>query len=260
MTKQTQTNLQVRKKGLDDVFHRTIISLERLELFLTMANNNEQIRVSQTAIKTSRDLHDDEKNPPTRESFMAEVQLQTSTLFFQTEFDDKEVFTKAVEYFLNDLLEWYGGRNQEIPYDEVEKFFIPIIVSLNRQATTVVDIMQAVSNYVGEIKTIESLTHEEKEKAVMEGFKAFMLADHQTKEENKAFEESGEEIIFTSHKRGEAVDGYKRLFLAFMEMYDEPNPAKLLVTAVTNYLPNIAEMCPDITQEAIDAKFSENEK
>lgn len=257
MSKQTQTNVQVRKKGLDDVFHRAIIALERLEVFLMMANSNqEQVNITQTAIKTSRDLHDDEKNPPTLDSFMAEVQLQASALFFQTEFDDKEVFNKAVEYFLNDLLEWYGGRSSDIPYDEVDKYFIPIMVSLNRQATTVVDIMQAVSKYVGKIKTIEELTLEEKKKAVIEGFTAYMLADHNTKEENKEFEKSGEEVIFTSHKRGNAVDGYKRLFMAFMEVYDEPMPAKLITSVVENYLPEIAKMCPDISQEAIDAKFT----
>lgn len=256
MSKQTQTNIQVRKKGLDDVFHRTIIALERLEVFLMMTNQQEQINIVQTAIKTSRDLHDDEKNPPTLESFMAEVQLQASALFFQTEFDDKEVFNKAVEYFLNDLLEWYGGRSSEVPYDEVDKYFIPIMVALNRQATTVVDIMQAVSKYVGKIKTIEELTFEEKRKAVIDGFTAYMLADHNTKEENKEFEESGEEVVFTSHKRGDAVDGYKRLFMAFMEVYDEPMPAKLLVSVVENYLPEVAKICSDISQEVIDSKFA----
>ena len=101
MAIQTQTNLQLRKKGLDDVFHRTIIALERLELFLMMtANDNKQVTINQTAIRTSRDLHDDEKNPPSKDSFFGEVQLQTSALFFQTEFDDKEVFSKAVQYFL----------------------------------------------------------------------------------------------------------------------------------------------------------------
>ena len=61
MSKQTQTNVQVRKKGLDDVFHRAIIALERLEVFLMMANSNQgQVNIAQTAIKTSRDLHDDE--------------------------------------------------------------------------------------------------------------------------------------------------------------------------------------------------------
>lgn len=257
MSKQTQTNVQVRKKGLDDVFHRTIIALERLEVFLMVAHNNQEpISVIQTAIKTSRDLHDDEKNPPSLESFMAEIQLQASALFFQTEFDDKEVFNKAVEYFLNDLLEWYGGRSSDIPYDEVDKFFIPIMVSLNRQATTIVDIMQAVTKYVGKIKTIEELTLEEKQKAVIDGFTAYMLAEHNTKEENKAFEESGEEVIFTTHKRGDAIDGYKRLFMAFMEVYDEPMPAKLIVSVVENYLPEIAKMCSDISQEAIDAKYA----
>lgn len=255
MAKQTQTNLQVRKKGLDDVFHRTIIALERLEVFLMLAKENKKVEIVQTAVKTSRDLHDDEKNPPTKESFMAEVQLQASALFFQTEFDDKEVFNKAVEYFLKDLLEWYGGRNTDIPYDEVDKYFIPIMVSLNRQATSVVDIMQAVKQYVGEIRSIESMDLEEKRKAVMEGFKAFMLADHKTKEENKEFEESGEEVIFTSHRRGDSIDGYKRLYLAFMDMYDEPMPAKLLVNVVENYLPEIATACPEISQKTIDTKF-----
>ena len=258
MSKQSQTNLQVRMKGLDDVFHRTIIALERLEVFLMMAKNEGEINqtIIQTGIKTERDLHDDEKNPPERDSFFGEVQLQASALYFQTEFDDKEVFTKTVEYFLNDLLEWYGGRSMELPYDEVEKFFIPIMVALNRQATSVIDIMQSVTNYVGEIKSIESLSNEEKEKAVMSGFKAFLLADHNTKEENAKFAESGEETVFTVHKRGEAVDGYKRLYCAFTELYDDPNPAKLLVTAVTNYLPAIAEACPDITQDSIDAFFA----
>lgn len=258
---QAQTNLQIRKKGLDDVFHRTIIALERLELFLMMAKKeNAPETINQTAINSSRDLHNDEKNPPSRDSFFGEVQLQASALFFQTEFDDKEVFSKAVEYFLNDLLEWYGGRNQDVPFDEVEKFFIPIMVSLNRQAASVVDIMQSVSSYVGELKGIESLSLEEKEKAVMDGFKAFILADHKTKEENQAFEASGKEATFTSHKRGIALDGYKRLYLAFMELYDNPNPAKLLVTVANNYLPTMAQSCPDISLEAIDTKFSCKDK
>ena len=48
MAIQTQTNLQLRKKGLDDVFHRTIIALERLELFLMMtANDNKQVTRSE---------------------------------------------------------------------------------------------------------------------------------------------------------------------------------------------------------------------
>lgn len=34
MGNQTQAIIQVRMKGLDDVFHRTIIALERLEMFL----------------------------------------------------------------------------------------------------------------------------------------------------------------------------------------------------------------------------------
>lgn len=164
---------------------------------------------------------------------------------------------------MTDLLEWYGGRNDSIVYNEVEKFFLPIMVSLSRQVTSVVEIMQTVEEYVGKIKSIEEFSKEEKEKAVIDGFKAFVLVDHKTKEENKAFEESGNEITLTVHKRGEMLDGYKRLYLSYLNLYDESKPAKLLCLTVKNYLPELTNECPDINEEAIDVFFEQkfgNEK
>ncbi len=54
---QTQEQLQMQMKGLDDVFHNVIVALERLERYLTTENS-----IEITAIGTDRDLHDDEKN------------------------------------------------------------------------------------------------------------------------------------------------------------------------------------------------------
>lgn len=256
-----QTTIQVRMKGLDDVFHRTIIALERLEMFLEIEKNQEaKDIIEQTAIKTDRDQHDDEKNPPNRELLFGEVQLQCSALYFQTKFDDKEMFEKTVRYFLNDLLEWYGGRGEQVEPNEVENFFLPIVVSISRQITSVADIMEAVEKYVGKIKGLEDYSDEEKELAVIEGFKAFVLADHNTKEANKAFEESGEDVVLTSHKRGDSIDGYKRLYLTFCNVYEDAIPVKLLVLTISNYLPELAEQCPEISNEAIDTFFEEKNK
>jgi len=261
MGAQKQIAIQIRMKGLDDVFHRTIVALERLEMFLEIEKNQTVVNsIEQTAIKTERDQHDDEKNPPNRELLLGEIQLQCSALYFQTQFDDKEMFEKTVKYFLNDLLEWYGGRGEQIEANEVENFFLPIAVSLSRQITSVADIMEAVEKYVSKIKGLEAYSDDEKESAVIEGFKAFVLADHKTKEENKAFQESGEEVILTIHKRGEAIDGYKRLYLTFCNNFDEAIPAKLLVLTVKNYLPELSEQCPEITEEVIDTYFEDKDK
>ena len=254
MANQEQQRISVRMKGLDDVFHRTIIALERLETFLEIEKSHEEAtHIMQTAVKTDRDLHDDEKNPPEREGVLAEVQLQCSALYFQTQFDDKELFNKTMQYFLTDLLEWYGGRDEKISYNEVEMYALPIIVSLSRQIGSVIEIMETVKKYVVNLRRIEDYSEEEKEKAVIDGFTAFMRAEHKVHEELHEFEESGTEVTFTVHKRGEAIDGYKRLYLAMLNLYDEGTPAKLICKTVATYLPDLAEQCNDLNEENIDA-------
>ena len=261
MANQEQQRISVRMKGLDDVFHRTIIALERLETFLEIEKSEEEAKqFKQTAIKTDRDLHDDEKNPPEREGVLAEVQLQCSALYFQTQFDDKELFNKTMQYFLTDLLEWYGGRDEEIAYNEVEMYALPIIVSLSRQIGSVIEIMETVKKYVVNLRRIEDYSKEEKEKAVIDGFTAFMRAEHKVHEEMHEFEESGAEVAFTVHKRGEAIDGYKRLYLAMLNLYDEGTPAKLICKTVVTYLPDLAEQCKDMNDDSIDAYMSDKEK
>ena len=240
-------------KGLDDVFHRTIIALERLETFLEIEKNGAAPKAFvQTAAKTNRDMHDDQQMPPERETLLAEVQLQCSALYFQTMFDDKQLFNKTMQYFLNDLLEWYGGRDEATEFNEVEMYSLPIFVSLSRQINSVTDIMATVEKYVVKLRKMSDYSEEEKEKAVMDGFTAFMRAEHRVHEEMHEFEESGAEVQLTAHRRGTALDGYKRLLVAMIRLYDETTPAKVLYKTVATYLPELAAQCPDINEERID--------
>ena len=106
MVNLTQDQIRAKMQRLDDVFHSMIVALERLEIYTEAVRldgraNGELIT---TAVRTDRDLHDDESNPPSRNSFLGEIQLQLSALYFQTKIDDKETFTSAVKYFLGDLL------------------------------------------------------------------------------------------------------------------------------------------------------------
>ena len=262
MAKQEQIRITLRMKMLDDVFHRIIIALERLEIFLDIENNKEEKakQFKHTAIKTERDLHDDKKNPPHRELVLGEVQLQCSALYFHTQFDDKTMFNNTMRYFLTDLLEWYGGRDENTPYNEVEMFALPIFVSLSRQIGSVSEIMEIVEKYVAKIRRIEDYSKEEKRRAVEEGFTAFMGAQNRVQEEMRQFEMSGEDVVLTAHKRGEAIDGYKRLFLAMLDLYEEGTPAKLLCKTISTYLPELSEQCLDMNEETIDSYMEKKKK
>jgi len=184
---------------------------------------------------------------------ISEVQLQCSALLFQTQFDDKEVFNKSVKYFLNDLLEWYGGRNETIPYNVVESFFLPIMVSLSRQIQSVSEILEVVKDYVVEIKRMDDYSEEEKAEAIKSGWEAWIKAQNIVNEEMKSFRISNIDVSFTEHKRGESINGYKRLYLAFLELYDVTTPAKLLFRTVNTFLPELSELCPDINEDQIEA-------
>ena len=248
MAKQTQVQLQVRMKMLDDVFHRTIIALERLELFLESEKSNSE-SLKSTALKTERDLHDDYLRPPTKSSFYGEVQLQCSSLFFQTAFDDKETFEKVVKYFLQDLFEWYGGRSETIQANDVEKFFIPIAVVVSRQIENVLEISKTVNEYVCSIETIDSFTDAEKEKAIKEGFQAWLKADHIVKNDMQSFIEKGEEVQLTVHKRGTIEDGIIRLYKSFETLYEEKAPSLLLCKLLDKHFPEINEKLVDYTEK-----------
>lgn len=260
--KQIQERLGIRKKLLDDVFHNMIIALERLETFLDCQRRGTDAAVFKaTGMRGVRDLHDDEQNKPTRESMLGEVQLQCTALFFQTKIDDEKLFKQTMKYFMTDLLEWYGGRGKDVPYDEVEMYVLPIIVSLSRdfdpdEKNPVGKIKKICDDYVVKLLSMEDFTEEQKRKAVEEGFAAFIKAQHRVGEQLKEFVESGGEVVFSVHKRGEASDGYNRLMDAMLKIYDTTTPAEKVRATFTNYV----EGLPEFTDEMIKASIASKEQ
>lgn len=243
-----QEPIRIPLRRLDDVFHRMIIALERLEIYLECERRQGAVNntLSSTAIHTDRDLHDDVSNPPTRESFFGEVQLDCSALFFQTKFDDKEIFEKAVKYFLNDLLEWYGGRADSIPYNGVDAFILPIIMSLSRQVTSVSEILEVTDKYVEHIPRITEYNDEEKAIAIKVAIETLIQLMDNDKNKKEAYEV---ETVFSVHKRGSAIDGYKRIISAMLNLFDEAMPSILVYRTVQNYLPEIATEVPTISED-----------
>ncbi len=242
--KQQQEQIQMRFKMLDDVFHTVIIALERLEKYLEVERgllDGTSEHNAITAMGDDRDLHNDNVNPPTRKLFYGEVQFQCTTLFFQTQLDSKDAFVKVQKYFLRDLLEWYGGRTNSQPND-VEKFFIPIVGSLSREITSVAQVMELVKKYVCDIDlNMDNYTDEEKEKAIEDGYIAFVKGRNAYNNKIKKFQKSGKDAEFSVHKRGEAFDGYKHLKAAFQVFYEDETPIKLLDKLVSLYLPELLE-------------------
>lgn len=257
MSEQIQQKIQMRMRMFDDVFHATIIALERLEHFILSENDSNSLKF--TAVNSERDLHDDIQNKPTKKLLYSEVQLQCSTLFFQTKFDDEKLFHKTVSYFLEDLLKWYGGRNVDVPYDDVDRFFIPIVSALDRQVQDVNQIMQTVRKYVCDIDNdISEFSDDEKEKAVLEGFEAFLKAQIIIEERYSSVDEKAN-ISFTVHERGNIKEGLKRLYGAFLSLFDEQLPVLFLEQIRKKYLTQIDFEPTTLMLEKIDALKKSNE-
>ncbi|MDR1221366.1 MAG: hypothetical protein LBL07_00615 [Tannerella sp.] len=254
MIQQRQIQLQAKMKMLDDVFHHTIVSLERLELFLE-AEKGATENLKYTALKTNRDRHDDYQRPPTKDSFYGEIQLQCSALLFQTAFDDKETFEKVVKYFLQDLLEWYGGRNESIQPNDVEKFFVPVAVVISRQIESVLEVTKAVTEYVCDIRRIDSMTDAEKEAAVKAGIDAFIKAGPIVHVDMQTFLDKNEEVKLTVHQRGTMEEGVVRLYKSFETLYNDKAPSLLLYKLLNQYFPEKNAKLTDYTEESITIFF-----
>lgn len=238
MSERIQQQIQMRLKTFDDVFHNVIITLERLERFLISKELYEELKI--TVVRSERDLHNDEINLPTVKLLYGETQLQCSALFYQTKFDDEELFHKTVSYFLKDLLMWYGGRRENIPYDDVDRFFIPIVSALDRQVHDVRQVMQTVHKYVRDIENdISQFSEEEKEKSVHEGFGAWLRAQDIVEKQYAAFMEKGEDVVFTVHQRGSVEEGLHRLYNAFVKLYTEKTPLLFLESTRKKYLSDV---------------------
>ena len=233
---------------LDDVFHNVIIALERLEIFLEIARKGKDAtQFAITGIHSSRDFHDDQAKPPTHESMLAEVQLLCAALFFQTKFDDEELFKQTMNYFMIDLLEWYAGRSKEISFDEVECCVLPILVALSRQTDTVAEVIQVFTEYVAKLPSMWEFSDVEIMKASRD-FIACIKDVRVVEEPYIEFAASG----FTSHQRGTIIDGYNRLIQAMLQLYDTTIPVKKVRATFTAFV----EGLPEITDEALDAAMA----
>lgn len=261
---QTTVQIQTRVRMLDDVFHNVIIALERLEGYLINKVSDKQNFIAITAIGTDRDKHDDDANPPTEESMLGEMQLQCSSLWFQTKTDDDERLKKTIGYFVEDLLCWYGGR-KNLPFDEVDMFFVPLVGSLSRQIKSVADIMTVVNQYVTtKIRKLDDYADNEKAQAVEEGFLAWLKGQAQMEERKKQYDIEGDNFELTHHQRGTALDGYHRLDDAMQTLYaNDPLPHQLLEFVVQTYLPKLLSEdvevtpSPTINRDLLDATNSE---
>ncbi len=260
MAQQTQIQLQVKMKMLDDVFHRALIALERLELYLESERNN-AANVTTTALKTERDLHDDYQRPPTKESYYGELDLQCQSLFFQTKFDDKEEFENAVRYFLKDLFTWYGGRNESIEPNDVEKYFIPMAIVIGRQIEKVSELNKVIEEYVYKAEDIDNMSDQKKEEAIKGGFEAWLKGSHQFEVEMSDFLSKGQEVQLTAHSRGEVVDGVKRLYKSFEVLFNDKAPSLLLFKLIDTYFPGTKEELIDTySEDSINEFFTTKSK
>ena len=245
---QIQEQLQRRMKMLDDVFHNTIIALERLEVYREQ-KRVASYRLKATAMSSDRDLHDDKANPPTENNFYLEMQTQCLALFYQTKFDKGDkTFDEVVKYFLNDLLTWYGGREEaHIPPNEVEKYFIPIMAAVSRQVESAPDISKIIKDYVIDIDTdMTTLSDAEKEKVVTEGFIAYTrsmgIVGRKHEEFMQQHGQTDQPFAFSVHRRGSSEAGLRRLLTYFTHEFDKKAPVINLKKLVIKYAPELCDV------------------
>lgn len=247
-----QKQIVVELQMLDDVFHRTIIALERLESFLQKEKNECLSPLIQTAIGSSRDLHNDEKNYRDKESYFDELALDCMALFKAAKIEDESVFIPSVEYFLQDIIEWYAGRDG-VEYNEVDSCIIPIIVAISRQVKTTRELDEVYEKYVYKADE-QQQTIENKFNSVQEGMTAWMLASDETMRPiyNSHHNDT---VEFTKHKRGDVLTGYKRIML-YLTTKENALLAKIFLRTIKQYLPNLAKQLPKLTEENIDKIYS----
>ncbi len=250
--KKEQDVIQKTLQMEDDAFHRNIVALERLEAFLNHVNKR-QVKLLQTAIGTDRDHHPDDMDS-TEEMCYLELQLACKGLYMCASYPDAEVFNIAVEAFMKDLLEWYGGRSLLDYYDSVEAVVIPMMAALSHTSKEIDSLFET---YVYIASELSQATVEEKYDAMKTGVNAWLKAQHILEHEVKSQNVSMEDELITSHHRGTAIDGYKRIIAALTNLFEDSAPLKIFVKMVKQYLPQIANQLPSITEEAIDQMYEQ---
>jgi len=247
--KQQQEQLQLQLKGLDDVFHNTLIALERLEYYLDGEN------YKKTAIGTDRDLHDDNKNEITLELLHGEMNTQCLALFFQTKFDKTDPkFKEILRHFIGDLLSWYGGREDFKKANDVEKYALPILASLDRFVDSAPKISAIIREYIIDLDDLSVLSEEEKQQAVQDGFEAFIRGQNIVEQRIKVFiEEQNDksEVEFTSHERASKESGFRHLVNYYLECFSSKEPVQSLITSVLGVYPELTMLSINLLTKKI---------
>lgn len=249
MSTLTKDQIQQQLKLTDDVFHRLIVALERYEAYIEKQRTGEEKNsLVQTAMHSSRDEHDYTLTP-TGEVLYRELRLQCVSLNVETVYDDDEISKISNQLFLEDLLEWYGGREDSIPYNEIDAFAYPIICSVCQLAKSPEEVKTITENYIRVLPQIEKTGEE-----IMNGLAAWIKGADRVQHSMEKNKEEDDDII-TSHRRGNAIDGYYRLFASFIYLFDDVAPAKNLCKIVTDFIPDLASSCKSVNPTAADELY-----
>lgn len=256
---QDQVQIQRRLRYTDDAFHRVIICLERLEAYIELELSGNIEKLKQTAVNTSRDNHDDNKIIPTKKLLFEELAGQCMVLQMQIgSLKTEDCYNQLLSFFYNDLLEWYGGRLSEHQYDKLDAAIIPIIAALNSQQS---DIETIFSKYVAELLIMEDLTEEERRESVIEGWRTIIkVSEHHRQEEvaDLSMNDLKEnDFILTSHMRGTAVEGYKRIIHALIHLFDDIVLPCTFINTIKTHCPDITEQCPTLNEDYINHLMNE---
>lgn len=252
-TIQERQRIQRLIRYTDDAFHRIMICLERLEAYLEIERlKGFKPSLRQTAIGTDRDLHNDVMIIPTRESMFVELAGQCMTLNIQTSaLAGTDEYEDTIRYFYRDLLEWYGGRDSSIPYNEIEAAVIPILSSLNNKGDNK-NIKSVFESYVSKLPTIHDFSEEEQRNAVITSWRELVRIQEKVNSDIRDLEQIGDDSYsLTCHNRGDVLKGYKRIVSALIEILDDMVPAQVFVHTIRHFLPEIAELCPTISESSI---------
>lgn len=246
MTKTNERNLQeqviLQIQELDDVYHRAIISLERLELFL----NGTDKETKKTALGSERDLHRD-SIVFNEEDYFDELAIDCMALL-KNSIEDGKLFQDSVSFFVNDILEWYAGR-EGFDFNEVDAAIIPILVALTQSVKKTRDIDDLFEEYVYKSKPQE-YTIEEKYAGTKDMLESLLKGEYENQEKRGSRHESDQ--LFTKHERGDALEGYRRIYKFLTSKFNTTFPIKVFLKTINEFAPQISNSFPKVTIEAVE--------
>jgi len=254
--KQKQDQIRVQKRDLDDNFHRIIIALERLEMYLLSKKEELNSELKTTGIGTGRDKHDDETNPISFESLTKELRLQIMTSTIQTSFGkDDDTWNDTFQFLMEDIFKWYGGRSKDIPIDMVDLFSIPIISVIHRQINSPSEVLEITEKYVVSLTDWSRYDDSEKADAMKKTYKSILLAQDELEKRHQEELDNEGEFSYTNHIRGTVSSGIQRLMTTYLSLPDKI-PALTLQRVVNKYF---SKNSPLLNKHLINLYFDSKE-